>query len=108
MHPVKGFANAAARNQRAMIAQDQCLAIAQVAHQRFLFVVLEHHAHIVVIADLQEAHGRLGNGQQTAIERRSEEHTSELQSLMRISYAVFCLNKNKHKKDTEAYKNTIK
>src|SRR3546814_6297664 len=28
---------------------------------------------------------------------RSEEHTSELQSLMRISYAVFCLNKKKHK-----------
>src|SRR3546814_6504958 len=31
-----------------------------------------------------------------AIQLRSEEHTSELQSLMRISYAVFCLNK-KHK-----------
>src|SRR3546814_6545151 len=29
--------------------------------------------------------------------RRSEEHTSELQSLMRISYAVFCLNKKKTK-----------
>src|SRR3546814_4331027 len=28
------------------------------------------------------------------IEVRSEEHTSELQSLMRISYAVFCLKKN--------------
>src|SRR3546814_6170274 len=28
---------------------------------------------------------------------RSEEHTSELQSLMRLSYAVFCLNKNKNK-----------
>src|SRR3546814_901226 len=28
---------------------------------------------------------------------RSEEHTSELQSLMRISYAVFCLNKTKNK-----------
>src|SRR3546814_3280914 len=27
---------------------------------------------------------------------RSEEHTSELQSLMRISYAVFCLNKKNH------------
>src|SRR3546814_8185752 len=27
---------------------------------------------------------------------RSEEHTSELQSLMRISYAVFCLNKKKY------------
>src|SRR3546814_4179493 len=29
------------------------------------------------------------------IKKRSEEHTSELQSLMRISYAVFCLNKKK-------------
>src|SRR3546814_10874474 len=28
---------------------------------------------------------------------RSEEHTSELQSLMRISYAVFCLKKQKHR-----------
>src|SRR3546814_6061418 len=31
---------------------------------------------------------------------RSEEHTSELQSLMRISYAVFCLKKKKKNKDT--------
>src|SRR3546814_8557524 len=30
--------------------------------------------------------------------RRSEEHTSELQSLMRISYAVFCLKKKKYTK----------
>src|SRR3546814_9404175 len=30
---------------------------------------------------------------------RSEEHTSELQSLMRISYAVFCLNKKKKQKE---------
>src|SRR3546814_7273855 len=29
--------------------------------------------------------------------QRSEEHTSELQSLMRISYAVFCLKKKRHK-----------
>src|SRR3546814_3801519 len=35
--------------------------------------------------------------------RRSEEHTSELQSLMRISYAVFCLNK---KKKTNTYTQT--
>src|SRR3546814_10706627 len=35
-------------------------------------------------------------------EPRSEEHTSELQSLMRISYAVFCLKKkNKTTKDTD-------
>src|SRR3546814_8509405 len=31
----------------------------------------------------------------TILSRRSEEHTSELQSLMRISYAVFCLKKKK-------------
>src|SRR3546814_3738695 len=31
-----------------------------------------------------------------ALARRSEEHTSELQSLMRISYAVFCLKKKKN------------
>src|SRR3546814_3967188 len=41
--------------------------------------------------------------------RRSEEHTSELQSLMRISYAVFCLKKkisnlhNKHNREHCAY-----
>src|SRR3546814_10647477 len=34
---------------------------------------------------------------QIRIEIRSEEHTSELQSLMRISYAVFCLTKKKKK-----------
>src|SRR3546814_8371166 len=32
----------------------------------------------------------------TSSPSRSEEHTSELQSLMRISYAVFCLKKKKH------------
>src|SRR3546814_10467360 len=32
------------------------------------------------------------------VQRRSEEHTSELQSLMRISYAVFCLKKKKNNK----------
>src|SRR3546814_5527339 len=36
-----------------------------------------------------------GDAFETEIERRSEEHTSELQSLMRISDAVFCLKKKK-------------
>src|SRR3546814_7040480 len=36
-------------------------------------------------------------------DQRSEEHTSELQSLMRISYAVFCLKK-KNKKETDRQK----
>src|SRR3546814_1459537 len=33
--------------------------------------------------------------------QRSEEHTSELQSLMRISYAVFCLKKTKYRPNTD-------
>src|SRR3546814_10017607 len=37
---------------------------------------------------------------QPSPERRSEEHTSELQSLMRISYAVFCLKKKKQHNKT--------
>src|SRR3546814_1509056 len=38
----------------------------------------------------------------TIVEDRSEEHTSELQSLMRISYAVFCLKKtNKNTNETQ-------
>src|SRR3546814_5196553 len=36
-----------------------------------------------------------------SIDLRSEEHTSELQSLMRISYAVFCLKKKTHKQKIE-------
>src|SRR3546814_4866360 len=49
-----------------------------------------------VSVTLWAAIARLGEG------RRSEEHTSELQSLMRISYAVFCL-----KKTRETYKITM-
>src|SRR3546814_6272257 len=35
-------------------------------------------------------------------QQRSEEHTSELQSLMRISYAVFCLNKKQYTNNRQA------
>src|SRR3546814_4937609 len=39
---------------------------------------------------------------------RSEEHTSELQSLMRISYAVFCLKKKKYSgQDLQTYKHSF-
>src|SRR3546814_3295928 len=40
---------------------------------------------------------RLDRGRDRPGADRSEEHTSELQSLMRISYAVFCLKKKKQK-----------
>src|SRR3546814_3055214 len=44
--------------------------------------------------------------EEAIIDIRSEEHTSELQSLMRISYAVFCLKKQKKtKKQTSLRKN---
>src|SRR3546814_5676153 len=39
--------------------------------------------------------------------QRSEEHTSELQSLMRISYAVFCLKKKTHTEHTPTHTSSI-
>src|SRR3546814_8095397 len=54
---------------------------------------------------LRDASATSGDGwiDQARIVRqiRSEEHTSELQSLMRISYAVFCLKKNTEKTTTK-------
>src|SRR3546814_9292063 len=46
---------------------------------------------------------RAGGGADRRRDRRSEEHTSELQSLMRISYAVFCLKKKNHRPPHSAY-----
>src|SRR3546814_5156255 len=53
------------------------------------------------IADVMMDTSLILNGDlhyQTSYRARSEEHTSELQSLMRISYAVFCLKKKKNTK----------
>src|SRR3546814_2544895 len=47
---------------------------------------------------IRRAHSR------SSASRRSEEHTSELQSLMRISYAVFCLKKKKTQRSEKPYK----
>src|SRR3546814_8112736 len=89
--------------------------------QGFSSILEQHHdgfkvRGIGVAADLADTRRNVG-GQLGAIQRfyimsidpvelfgiplrgrlRSEEHTSELQSLMRISYAVFCLKKKKRK-----------
>src|SRR3546814_4340420 len=56
--------------------------------QRFDMLVL--HAHLLIRRLTAAGAGELA---QTLFDARSEEHTSELQSLMRISYAVFCLKK---------------
>src|SRR3546814_6886548 len=50
-------------------------------------------------------HFSLDTRQSSSCRLRSEEHTSELQSLMRTSYAVFCLKKNK---PTKRYKTNVK
>src|SRR3546814_1051590 len=55
-----------------------------------IVVVVHRHQRLVVV--LQDAFER------ARFSGRSEEHTSELQSLMRISYAVFCLKKKTRKK----------
>src|SRR3546814_8805068 len=68
------------------------------------------HCHLLALAEAMERtvsvdlrqHMRVMTERATVIpttegsKARSEEHTSELQSLMRISYAVFCLKKKKH------------
>src|SRR3546814_3204318 len=48
-----------------------------------------------LLGGLRLGRGRRGDNRRLWIISRSEEHTSELQSLMRISYAVFCLKKKK-------------
>src|SRR3546814_2233480 len=56
------------------------------------------HDHAETSRNNPVPHLRRGPGRAGAARpgRRSEEHTSELQSLMRISYAVFCLKKKTH------------
>src|SRR3546814_7872270 len=51
----------------------------------------------IMLATLEKYADQLCEGWCEQSPDRSEEHTSELQSLMRISYAVFCLKKKKQK-----------
>src|SRR3546814_7680800 len=60
---------------------------------------LHPHGKVVIHEQIENAIYAVGRNALPASLRhevRSEEHTSELQSLMRISYAVFCLKKKKH------------
>src|SRR3546814_1119205 len=51
---------------------------------------------VLGIYDVRDGYRRVGEFSTRGLDpHRSEEHTSELQSLMRISYAVFCLKKKK-------------
>src|SRR3546814_6456402 len=73
-----------------------------VAHLRVEFArdQLRRYARCVAVAGEAvgaQAPAQLQRAAGVVVEFRSEEHTSELQSLMRISYAVFCLKKKKHR-----------
>src|SRR3546814_4760136 len=59
------------------------------------------HPPLVEVAHAGDEVAADGAAEAAAVQQRSEEHTSELQSLMRISYAVFCLKKkNSYTPDT--------
>src|SRR3546814_10749928 len=53
------------------------------------------HRRPFILTELEARRDRANDRAKADHLRRSEEHTSELQSLMRISYAVFCLKKKK-------------
>src|SRR3546814_3568859 len=66
--------------------------------QRFVLRLEHEQTHTDVVVGLLAAErepGVLFELTRSRLEQRSEEHTSELQSLMRISYAVFCLKQKK-------------
>src|SRR3546814_997773 len=75
-------ANARADVDDDRVGADRLRRIADAADARAAIVRPQKADHIVLV-DAVARHA----------DRRSEEHTSELQSLMRISYAVFCVNK---------------
>src|SRR3546814_10344664 len=71
--------------------------LAQPQHRRGIALLDRSNQHLFGAADIARNIFAVGIA---FSDERSEEHTSELQSLMRISYAVFCLNKKKHKHNT--------
>src|SRR3546814_3643629 len=72
------------------------------ALDRALFLESDRMGHLlgaVTQEKLDNQRGVVQNEKREGDNNRSEEHTSELQSLMRISYAVFCLKKTKNKRN---------
>src|SRR3546814_2908126 len=80
--------------------QAQILKLARDLQQELRMAVLLITHDLGVVANVAEEVVVMYRGrvmESGDVEDRSEEHTSELQSLMRISYAVFCLKKQKTK-----------
>src|SRR3546814_9011912 len=64
-------------------------------HRKGATIGARRHQHRLVTREIRLT-GQYVHRLRARDARRSEEHTSELQSLMRISYAVFCLTKKTH------------
>src|SRR3546814_1393301 len=77
---------------RAPPVEERLVALAQAVVVRAILEMVQAGAPVRMVAGVDA--GMRGDVRELA---RSEEHTSELQSLMRTSYAVFCLNKKKNK-----------
>src|SRR3546814_3420351 len=86
------------RSLEAQLAGDQ----PRLADQRAVVEQLRHAAVGELVAT-RVGGVAMGDAVGEGVRERSEEHTSELQSLMRISYAVFCLKKKNIKHNTYHY-----
>src|SRR3546814_4983951 len=99
LHRHQPVAAAAAEHQpdleRVGYNHDRARLVEQLVRDRRLRDRLDvgQHAHRVGRTGVLLGSGMRGGGGAHGQQHRSEEHTSELQSLMRISYAVFCLKK---------------
>src|SRR3546814_3726455 len=71
------------------------LALREIERRRTAFFDREQAKSDDLVEDPRQFPTGFGAVNLRLVDRRSEEHTSELQSLMRISYAVFCLKKKK-------------
>src|SRR3546814_6071617 len=84
---------------RTVIVVDDGIATGATMHAALNALRAHHPARLVVAVPVAPADApRRLHDAADAFVSRSEEHTSELQSLMRISYAVFCLKKKNSKK----------
>src|SRR3546814_6621736 len=99
--------------RRALLAKDEALVVQLLDADRVApkeaMLIMHENDNVVPAVGIHGDAGRLGHlGQDRDIGAqvgdRSEEHTSELQSLMRISYAVFCLKKKKKTKHTKKHR----
>src|SRR3546814_7107543 len=84
-------------NAKIQDLESKALAAIQANREDLALEVAEAISTLTSELDAEQKHATEFGGYAENMRKRSEEHTSELQSLMRISYAVFCLKNKKHK-----------